>query len=392
MKPNTNQQPLSLAFIGGSIKSAVGYAHFAAARLDNRWQLKAGCFSRNEEINSATARQWGIDSSRVYSDWKNLLTAEKDKIDAVVILLPTPDHAEVAMAAVNSGYAVICEKSLATSAAEGKRVSECVRQNSGFMAITYNYSGYPMIRELKQIIATKKLGKIKQVLVEMPQESYKRMTPDGKEPQPQPWRMQDYNIPTIALDLGVHVHHLVAFLTGERALEVMSDQSNQGEHVAVIDNIMSVAKYSNDMRCQMWLSKTAIGHRNGLYIRVFGETGSAEWLQENPEELRLNFVSGQRIVLDRASESLLVARQPRYNRFKAGHPAGFIEAFANLYSDIADNLILFKQGKPFDREYICNLQLAVDGLDFFETMQRASNDHCWQTLAGASTKGGNIHE
>lgn len=390
---NLNEnRPLSLAFIGGSIKSAVGYAHFAASQLDNRWRLEAGCFSRNRETNRITASQWGVSPDRTYNSWNDMLSAEQGKIDAVAILLPTPDHVEASLAAINAGFAVICEKSMATSVADGQKVYDLARQKNAFMTVTYNYSGFPMIRELKQIIASQKLGKIKQVIIEMPQESYKRLTPEGQKPRPQSWRTKDYAIPTISLDLGVHVHHLVTYLTGERALEVMSDQSTQGEHVGVIDNIMCIAKYTNEMRCQMWFSKTAIGHRNGLRVRVFGETGSAEWLQEHPEELHLSFVSGQRLLLDRASDSLLVARQPRYNRFKAGHPAGFIEAFANLYTDIADNLLLFKMGKPVDQQYICNLQLAIDGLDFFETLNRKDSQSCWQKLSTARPTDGDTYE
>lgn len=376
----TEKRPLSLGFIGGSLKSAVGYAHFAASRLDNRWQLMAGCFSRDQETNLATGQQWNVLPERIYTDWQELITRERGKLDAIVILLPTPEHAKASLAALEAGHAVICEKSLATSTDEARLICECIQKQNAFMTVTYNYSGYPMIRELKQIIAENKLGKIRQVIVEMPQESFKRLRPDGKKPQPQAWRTKDYAIPTISLDLGVHLHHLITYLTGEKALEVLSDQSTQGEHVNVIDNVMCMAKYSNEMRCQIWFSKTAIGYRNGLRLRIFGETGSAEWLQENPEELLLNFASGQRLILDRASDNLLVARQPRYNRFKAGHPAGFIEAFANLYYDIADNLILFKQGKPFDRDYICNLQLALEGLTFFEILHTASANDCWKKI------------
>ncbi|MBU1109293.1 MAG: Gfo/Idh/MocA family oxidoreductase [Candidatus Riflebacteria bacterium] len=380
MTHSFNGPPLSLAFIGGSIKSAVGYAHFAASRMDNRWKLVAGCFSRDSEINHATAAQWGVEPDRVYSNWSELLKQEQGRIDGVVILLPTPVHAEVSMAAINAGFGVICEKSLATSSEEAKAILELIKKKAGFLAVTFNYTGFPMVRELKQIIEAKKLGKIMQVLVEMPQESFNRQSPGRIGPQPQTWRTKDYKIPTISLDLGVHIHHLVDFLTGEKALEVMGDQAMLGEHVAVVDNIMCIARYTNDMRCQMWFSKTAIGYRNGLRIRVFGESGSAEWIQENPEELRLNFANGQRMLIDRASDLLLVARQPRYNRFKAGHPSGFIEAFANLYCDIADNLMLFKQGKITDQNYICNVKMAVEGLEFFETIGKSNTSNQWQKI------------
>ncbi|NCB40309.1 MAG: Gfo/Idh/MocA family oxidoreductase [Erysipelotrichia bacterium] len=374
-------KPLALAFIGGSIKSAVGYAHFAACHLDNRWKLVAGCFSRGEAINSETALQWGVSFERLYSDWRQLIEREKGRLDAVVIITPTPNHAEMVLAALQAGYAVICEKSLALSSADAEPICRYLEKKSGFLAVTFNYAGYPMIRELKKLIESEKLGKIQQVHIEMPQESFRRLTHSGTPPQPQAWRIKDHEIPTISLDLGVHMHHLVGFLTGEKPLWVIGDQTTFGWHPDVIDNVTCMAKYTGNMRCQMWFSKTAIGSRNGLKLRILGDAGSAEWIQVNPEELHLSFADGRRMTLDRASDSLLVARQPRYNRFKAGHPAGFIEAFANLYADLADNIMLFNNNEPASWEYLCDAKTAVEGLRFFEAVCRSNSCSCWQAVA-----------
>lgn len=380
MNAINNHKPLALAFIGGSIISAVGYAHFAACRMDNRWELAAGCFSRDETINTETARQWGVTPERACSDWRLLLEREKGRVDAIVILTPTPSHAEMALAALQAGHAVICEKSLALSSAQAEPIRAHLGNRPGFLAVTFNYAGYPMIRELKKIIATGRLGKIQQVHIEMPQEGFRKLDVSGKPPQPQTWRIKDYEIPTISLDLGVHMHHLVAFLTDEKPVAVVGDQTTFGRHSEIIDNIMCMARYTNNIRCQMWFTKTAIGHRNGLRLRIFGESGSAEWLQMNPEELHLNFADGRRMLVDRAAGSLLEAGQPRYNRFKAGHPAGFIEAFANLYADLADNIMLFKKGEPIERDYICDVKMAVEGLRFFEAICRSATDNCWQSI------------
>ena len=164
----------------------------------------------------------------------------------------------------------------------------------------------------------------------MPQEGFSRLDAQGNKPQPQTWRLSDGKVSTISLDLGVHLHHIIDYLTGEYPLQVVADAASYGWFDDVIDNVSCMLRYSGGLHCQMWYSKSALGQRNGLKVRVYGDKGSAEWLQIQPEELLISTVDGRREILDRAS-SVDVANLDRYNRFKAGHPAGFIEAFANIY-------------------------------------------------------------
>lgn len=356
--------PLNVAFIGGALNSAVGHAHFNASRLDGNFKVEAGCFSRNVEQNADSARVYGVDPDRCYSDWKTLLCCEQGAIDAVIVLTPTPNHTEIVTAAIKAGYPVICEKALATSSAECSRIENIVKSHRGYLAVTFNYSGYPMVRELRRMIREGCLGRLQQIHIEMPQEGFLRQNAN-----PQEWRRKDYKVPTVSLDLGVHVHHLVDFLTvGLKPITVVGEYASYGQLSDVVDNVYCIAHYQNDLRVQAWWSKTALGHRNGLRVRVYGDQASAEWYQMNPEILRWADNDGHHYSLDRGSREAKIAQEDRYNRFKAGHPSGFIEAFANLYADFAEEICGIIQGVESKSPYVFGVEHSAEGLRFMEAI------------------------
>ncbi|KZZ32956.1 MULTISPECIES: Gfo/Idh/MocA family protein [unclassified Oleiphilus] len=381
----SKKQCFSLGFIGGSVKSAVGYTHKIASQVDGRWEVAAGCFSRDFETNLETANEWGISSERTYADFHFLLENEKDNLDAIVILTPTPSHTEIVIEAINKGYAVICEKALTATSDEALLIAESVRKNKGFLAVTLNYTGYPMLRELKHLISVESLGAIKQIQIEMPQEGFMRLDAQGNKPQPQAWRLSDGKVSTISLDLGVHLHHIVDYLTGERPLQVVADAASYGWFDDVIDNVSCMLRYSGGMNCQMWYSKSALGQRNGLKIRVYGDKGSAEWFQMQPEELLIATQDGRREILDRAS-LVEVACSERYNRFKAGHPAGFIEAFANIYYDLADAYSEFRETGSYKSNEVFGVSHAVNGLRLFEAIVQSGDESRWVSLPNEEGK------
>ena len=370
------KEPLKLAFIGGSIDSAIGYTHYIASQMDHLFSLEAGCFSRNENTNKKTALTWGVSLEHLYSEWEVLLENEIDNIDAVVILTPTPEHYEMIMKALDFGYAVISEKALATTHQEGLSISKKVEEKKAFFAVTHNYTGYPMLRELQHMIKEGRLGKITHINIEMPQESFARLDAEGKKPQPQTWRLKDETIPGVSLDLGAHLQHMVYFLTNENPVELVSDQSSFGWFPDIVDDVTCLARYDSGMKTQMWYGKSSLGHRNGLRVRVYGTEGSAEWFQLQPEELLFNTIHGDRMIIDRAS-NVSVSNQLRYNRFKSGHPAGFIEAFGNLYVDIAHKLEQYKKDGNHDLQWTYDAEQATIGLEVFEAIQNSSDEHKW---------------
>lgn len=354
---------LKLAIIGGAVDSAVGYTHLIASQMDHRFELVAACFSRRPEVNHATVEAWNLQNIRLYDTWLELLANEQNQVDAVAILTPTPMHHEMVIKALEAGYPVICEKALASSHQEGLEILDAVERTQGFLAVTHNYTGYPMLRELKEQVQQGKLGKLTQIHIEMPQEGFARLDMQGNKPTPQAWRLQDGVIPSISLDLGAHLQHMVHFISGENPVRLMADHQTFGWFKDIIDDVTAIAHYPSGMKSVMWYSKSALGYRNGLRIRVFGAEGSAEWYQMEPEVLVIHDVHGNRQWLDRASDVQL-ANQLRYNRFKSGHPAGFVEAFANLYVDIANKLEIFLDTAEYDREWTYGVKQAVDGLRY----------------------------
>jgi predicted dehydrogenase len=216
--------------------------------------------------------------------------------------------------------------------------------------------------------------------MEMPQEGFARPPAAGSQSAgPQRWRLRDGEVPTICLDLGVHLHHLAYFLTGKETVGIMADFANYSAYPNLVDNAMMWLAFEEGMSGSIWISKTAIGCRNGLRIRLFGESGSAEWYQMEPEVLHLSFLDGSHSTIDRGGKAE-VSQAQRYNRFKAGHPSGFLEAFANLYCDIADALLRFRRDGSFDSPFVFGLNHAENGLRLFAAARRASEQRRWQDV------------
>lgn len=371
-------RPFSLGFIGGSLASAVGYAHFAACTMDRRWSVDAACFSPDVDDNVATADAYGVAPDRLYRGWREFLAAEKGRLDAVAVLTPTPMHYEIVIECLAQRIPVICEKALALNSSHARELAELCSKTKGFLAVSYNYSGYPMVRELRSLIRRGVLGEVIHFQAEMPQEGFLRVDAHGNKPSPQSWRLVDGEIPTIYLDLAVHLHHLLFYLTDQRPLEVIADQRRYG-WFDVVDNVTCLCRYTNDVQGQLWFSKSALGHRNGLRLRIYGSTASAEWYQAAPEEVLLSFQDARRQVLDRAA-TVELAGLRRYNRFKAGHPAGYIEAFANLYDDIADALDEYRSSGSWKSEEVFSGDMAAEGLNMLEAMAESATTGGWVSV------------
>lgn len=364
---------INVAFLGGGINSAVGRTHRIAVEMDGRFKLVAGCFSRHIEINRRSAQEYGVAQERVYENLEAMLEKEK-QIDAVCVLTPTPNHQEEILTCLRHGFDVISEKALTTSSAGALAIKKTLEETGRFLAVTYNYTGYPMLRELKHMIETGRLGKIEQVHVEMPQESFARLDEEGNPKKPQDWRLHDRELPMISLDLGTHTHDLVSFLTGESPVELVARQDTFGSFRDIVDNSVCIANYTGGIVSTVWFSKAALGHRNGLRVRVYGEEGSAQWYQMEPEYLHFVDNKGGQFVLDRGGAGVQIASRERYNRFKAGHPSGFLEAFANYYVDIADLM----QGKTEnENRYVFGVDDAIEGLKMLEAMTRSSREKQW---------------
>ena len=250
-------RPLRVACLGGGFNSAVGRTHNVALRMDHRFEVVAGCFSTRQDENALSGRRYGLSSDNLYPTLDSLLAVGADKFDAIVILTPTDQHAIQVSNCLAHKVPVICEKALAVSSEEIRAMLSQMEAANGYLAVTFNYLGYPMIRELRAMIAAGELGKIEQIHIEMPQEGFLKRGADDAPMTPQAWRLKDHKVPTLALDLGVHVHSLVHFLTGQRPIEAVAMASTFGNFPQVIDNTICMARYSGEIDCNIWFSKVA---------------------------------------------------------------------------------------------------------------------------------------
>jgi len=369
-----------LGFIGGSITSAVGYTHWTASQLDDRWHVVSGCFSRKADVSTQTGSAWHLPDNKIFSDWQAYIAEEKNNLDAVVVLTPTPNHAEIVCGLLEAGLGVICEKAMVATLEQSMRIKEALDKSNGFLAVTFNYSGYPMLRDLRRHVQAGTLGKLIQIQLEMPSDGF--IQPVEKM-HPQAWRLQDGEIPTILLDLAVHVHHLCHFLTELAPLSVNADFHHFSSFDNIVDDAYMWVKYTDNFRASFWVSKTALGYRNGLKVRLFGDKGSAEWLQEEPERLHIFRKDTARITYDRGN---CAHPEEIRERFKPGHPAGFVEAFANLYSDIADALEEFKKTGRHQSSYVYGWEHANEGLELLHAASTANRTRAWVPITNGTNQ------
>lgn len=363
-----------LAFVGGGVASIAGYPHFIASQMDKRFEVVAGAFSTNTEVNQNTASSWHV--PKVYDDWKDLIAQEKSNIDAVVVLMPTPLHIDVILELLKHNIPIICEKPLVSSIEEIKKIKKIYDENKHFLVITNNYSGYPMVRELQQKIQNNELGEILHIRLKMPQESFLR--PPKSIKYPQKWRLKDGFIPMISLDLGAHLHHLAYFLLQEEPAKIMATYDKFSKY-DVIDDVNLFLEYEGGIKGNFWLSKTALGNRNGLHIEVYGSKASAVWHQETPEKLELSYSSGQKTIIDRGSNVEMLPNS-LYNRMTPGHPAGFIESFANLYNDIANALDAFNKSIKPETEYVYGFRHAENGINLLHSASVSNQKREWVNI------------
>lgn len=362
-----------LAFIGGGVNSNVGKVHFSASQMDGLWSVNAGIFSKNINVSKKTAKLWNIDKNRVYSNFNQFIKVEKNLIDAVVVLTPTPDHYKIIIQCLKAGLNVICEKPICSSVKEIKKIIRICNKKKLFFAVTFNYTAYPMIREIRELIKKNKIGRVQQIHCEYPMEGFIRSTASsGEVSSPQKWRLKDNVITNLYLDLGTHIDSLLKYLIGSNPTFLNSLSFKKSTYKKIIDNIFIWLKYNKDIYVNCWISKTALGNRNGLKLRIFGSKGSLEWVQEKSESIIYSSVDGSKTIIDRGS-NLFVANNKRYNRFKAGHPDGFIEAHANLYYDLHKELIFFQKNNRHSKKFFYCIENSLDGLRIGEMIKNNYN-------------------
>ena len=365
-----------LGMVGGGQGAFIGAVHRIAARIDDRYQLVAGAHSSDPDRAAASAAELGIDPSRSYNSFAEMAKAEAarpDGIEAVSIVTPNHLHADAAVAFLEAGIHVICDKPLSVSHAEGLRIKQSLQQSSALFFLTHNYTGYPLIREARDMISTGKLGKIRVVQAEYAQDWLAEPLETTGQKQAS-WRTDPKATGGGGAigDVGTHAYNLVQYITGLEAQELAADLTSFVPGRAVDDNAHIWLRFKGGAKGQLWVSQVAVGNENALQLRIYGDKGGLEWEQENPNILWFTPLGGSRQRVTRGSGALSEAATAA-TRIPAGHPEGYLEAFATLYSDVADVLI---QNKSAD--HLPNIVDGLDGMWFIEACIASSkNNGAW---------------
>ena len=336
-----NKNKIKIGFIGGGPNSFIGYTHRLAARFDNRFNFVAGVFSKDKKKSKEFGKSLGLDTDRCYNDYKIMAkkeSARSDGVQAVGIMTPSGDHYKIAREFVKTNVHIICDKPLTSKVEDAVALERLVHKNKIVFALTHNYSGYPMLREAKKLVEKNKIGKIKLINVEYPQ-GYTVAVKRKDEKSTLKWRL-DKNMcgPSMILaEIGTHAYHLMRYVTGLEVNEVSAEVNSLSDEISVDDNAFMTVRMNNKARGSIWVSSAATGGENGLKIRVYGTKGAVEWLQDDPNILKFTELNSSTQIITRASDAVSDL-SIQSSRVAAGHPEGFFEAFANIYTEFADSI------------------------------------------------------
>ena len=329
---------IRLGMVGGGEGAFIGAVHRIAARLDDHYELLAGALASSADKAQRSGRELGLAADRIYSDYAAMARVEAardDGIEAVAIVTPNHLHAPVAEAFLKAGIHVICDKPLATTAKDARRLQALAAKHGRIFAVTYNYTGYPMVRQARQMVSQGRLGEIRVVQVEYAQDWLtERLEATGQKQAD--WRTDPARSGAGGCigDIGTHAFQLAEYISGLQANELCAELSTFVAGRRLDDNAQVMLRYPGGARGALWASQVAPGNENNLRIRVYGSRGGLEWRQEHPNQLHWSPFGEPTQTLARASEAASSAAA-RITRIPAGHPEGYLEAFATLYGEIA---------------------------------------------------------
>ncbi|MFD1944252.1 Gfo/Idh/MocA family protein [Paradevosia shaoguanensis] len=370
---------IRLGMVGGGTGAFIGYVHRIAARLDDDYELVAGALSSRSDVAVESGKNLRLADDRIYTSYEEMAareSARKDGIEAVAIVTPNHMHYGPAKAFLEAGIHVICDKPL-TSTLEDARALAAIKPKKGAkFLLTHNYTGYPLVRQARELVKSGALGKIRIVQVEYPQDW---LTEPVSSKQAD-WRTDPKRSGAGGAigDIGTHAYNLARFVTGLKLDALSADLTSFVKGRKLDDNVQISLRFQGGARGALWASQVAVGHENGLKLRVYGEKGSIEWVQANPNEMWFAEFGKPRQLLTRGG-SIAGNVAPAMNvRIPSGHPEGYLEAFATLYSQFAE--VIRGNGKAY-AGLLPSLADGVEGMEFITAaVQSSKNDGKWTKL------------
>ena len=376
---------IRLGMVGGGQGAFIGGVHRIAARIDDRFELVAGALSSTPEKALASAAEIGLDPERSYGSYVEMAATEaerEDGIEAVAIVTPNHMHFPVAKTFLEVGIHVICDKPMTTTLAEAQELAEIAAASGKIFVLTHNYTGYPMIRQARAMVAAGDLGTIRMVHAEYIQDWLADRAEDTGSKQAG-WRVDPAKAGAGGSigDIGTHAHNLACFVTGLKVERLSADLSSFVEGRELDDNANMLLRFAGGAKGMLWASQVAVGNENGLSLRVYGDRGGLEWRQEEPNRLWFTPLGEPKRLLTRGGAGANAAAAA-VSRIPAGHPEGYLEGFATIYAEAAELIHASDAGRaPPDGLALPTLADGIDGLAFIEACVASSqNDGAWTAL------------
>lgn len=376
---------LRLGMVGGGPGAFIGAVHRIAARLDDRYELVAAALSSDREKSLAGAKELNI--PRAYGSFQEMATSEAklpDGIEVVSIVTPNHMHHAPAKAFLEAGIDVICDKPLTTTLEDALDLAKTVTRTGLVFGLIHNYTGHPLVRQAREMVAAGELGPIRLVQVEYVQDWLS--TPLEKTGQKQAgWRTDPARSgPGGSLgDIGTHAYNLACFVTGLTCEKIAADVSTFVPGRRLDDNVHMMLRFSSEAKGSLWASQVAPGNENNLRLRVYGEKAGLEWLQENPNELSFTPLGQPKQVIRRGSAGTGRAAA-HATRIPSGHPEGYLEAFAQLYNDLAEQIVSRREKRAPDPLSLLapTVEDGVEGVRFIKTaLESSRNGSEWTAIS-----------
>jgi predicted dehydrogenase len=357
---------IRMGMVGGSREGFIGAVHRMAAALDGTIELVCGSFSSNPAKSKETGAFLHLDESRVYASFEEMIRKEKQlpdhiRMDFISIVTPNALHVAPAKLALENGFHVLCEKPMAFSVEEALELEVLVQKTKRLFGLTHNYTGYPMVKEARELIRSGKIGKIRKVIAEYPQGWLSaRIEGDGQKQAG--WRTdpKQAGISCCVGDIGTHAENLTEYITGLKITELSADITTFVEGRLLEDDANILVRFDNGAKGVIIATQIAAGEENELKIRIYGEKGGLEWLQSNPNTLLLKSTEEPTKLL-RTGNAYLSEHTKVHTRLPSGHPEGYIEAFANIYRNFVMAVATYPEQQK-EKETLYDFPGVSDGL------------------------------
>jgi len=345
----TASRRIRLGMVGGGRDAFIGGVHRIASRIDDRYELVAGAFSSTPEKSRDSAADLGVAADRAYGDYVEMAKREarlKNGIEAVAIVTPNHMHFPVAREFLKRGIHVICDKPLTSTLADARKLAKAADASGALFVLTHNYTGYPMIRQARDMIASGELGPIRLVQVEYAQDWLSEKLEETGQKQAG-WRTDPARsgLGGSTGDIGTHAFNLASFVSGLELDQLCADLDSFVEGRQLDDNGHVLMRFEGGAKGMLWCSQVAPGNENALKLRIYGEKGGLEWAQADPNYLWYTPLGQPKQLLTRNGAGATAAGQ-RVSRIPGGHPEGYLEGFANIYSEAAEAIVAHRDGKP----------------------------------------------